>query len=76
MFQWGQPEASGYFYLFLMKLEANQHWLWGTDLWLVFVPRQVWRLKYSTVTLEVASGAVNYTTELSAKYPTPSAAQA
>lgn len=32
-------QATGYFYLFLTKLEANQHWLWRIDLWPAFVPR-------------------------------------
>lgn len=38
-------QADGYFYLFLTKLEANQHWLWSADLRLAFAPRQVWWLK-------------------------------
>lgn len=37
---------------------------------------EVWRLKYSLVTLEMASGTINYTTELSAKHQTQSAAEA
>lgn len=61
-------QADGYFYLFLTKLEANQCWLWRADLRLAFAPRQVWWLKYSMVTLEMASGAINYATELSAKH--------